>query len=60
MTDAGIATIPRPLDVGEETEALRQFHRDVTWRGHIEAGGMGPHTGADRNGEGNPSLDPER
>jgi len=50
MTDAGIATIPRPLDVGEETEALRQFHRDVTWRGHIEAGGMGPHTGADRNG----------
>lgn len=27
-------------------EALKRFHRDVTWQGHIQEGGMGPGTPA--------------
>jgi len=46
MTESGIATIPRPVSAGEETQALRRFHRDVTWTGGIEEGGMGPETPA--------------
>jgi hypothetical protein len=46
MTDSGIATIPRPVVAGEETEALGRFLRDVTWSGGIEEGGMGPGTPA--------------
>ena len=46
MTESGIATIPRPVSAGEETQALRRFHRDMTWAGSIEEGGMGPGTPA--------------
>jgi len=46
MPDNGIATIPRPVVAGEEAEALKRFHQDVTWQGHIEEGGMGPGTPA--------------
>ena len=31
---------------GAEMDALRRFHRDVTWTGTIQAGGMGPGTPA--------------
>jgi hypothetical protein len=41
-----VETIPRPVDPGEETDALRPFHRDGTWTGMIQAGGMGPGTPA--------------
>ena len=41
-----IGTIPRPVVAGKETEGLRRFHRDVTWEGRIEEGGMGPGTPA--------------
>lgn len=40
----GMATIPRPGVPGAEVEMLRRFHRDGTWSGTIEAGGMGPGT----------------
>ncbi|HSJ36548.1 MAG TPA: DUF1579 family protein [Acidimicrobiia bacterium] len=46
MTDTGIALIPRPVEAGAEMEALQRFHRDVTWQGRIEEGGMGPGTPA--------------
>jgi hypothetical protein len=46
MTGTGIAAIPRPVVAGEEMEALKRFHRDVTWQGHIQEGGMGPGTPA--------------
>jgi Protein of unknown function (DUF1579) len=44
MTDQGIATIPRPSLPGAELDELRRFHRDGTWSGTIEPGGMGPGT----------------
>jgi hypothetical protein len=44
MADTGIATIPRPVVPGEEMDALKRFHLDVTWQGHIQEGGMGPGT----------------
>ena len=31
-----------PPEAGEEMTALRRFHRDTTWTGHIQEGGMGP------------------
>lgn len=46
MAHTGIAAIPRPVVAGEEMEALKRFHRDVTWQGHIQEGGMGPGTPA--------------
>ncbi len=46
MVGTGIAAIPRPVVAGEEMEALKRFHRDVTWQGHIQEGGMGPGTPA--------------
>ena len=46
MTHTGIALIPRTVEAGEEMEALKRFHRDVTWQGRIEEGGMGPGTPA--------------
>lgn len=46
MAGTGIAAIPRPVVAGEEMEALKRFHRDVTWQGHIQEGGMGPGTPA--------------
>jgi hypothetical protein len=48
MADTGIAAIPRPVVAGEEMEALKRFHRDVTWQGHIREGGMGPGTPAQK------------
>ena len=42
----GAAKIPRPVTAGPEMEALGRFYRDVTWKGAISAGGMGPGTPA--------------
>lgn len=41
---SAVDTIPRPLEPGEETIALRRFHRDGSWKGSIQEGGMGPGT----------------
>jgi hypothetical protein len=38
--------VPRPVSAGPEMEALGRFYRDVTWKGVIHAGGMGPGTPA--------------
>jgi hypothetical protein len=38
--------VPRPVTVGPEMEALGRFYPDVTWKGIIHAGGMGPGTPA--------------
>jgi hypothetical protein len=40
------AQVPRPIAAGPEMEALTRFYRDVTWKGVIYAGGMGPGTPA--------------
>lgn len=40
------SAIPRPAEPGAETAALARFHRDGTWTGTIEPGGMGPGTPA--------------
>ena len=40
------AAVPRPIGVGPEMAALSRFCRDVTWKGTIHAGGMGPGTPA--------------
>ena len=37
---------PRPGAAGPEMEALDRFYRDVTWRGVIYPGGIGPGTPA--------------
>ena len=44
-TDAA-ARVPRPIRAGTEMAALARFHRDMSWSGTIEAGGMGPGTPA--------------
>jgi hypothetical protein len=45
MAALQVATVPRPIDVGPEMEALRRFFPDaVTWEGTIHEGGMGPGT----------------
>jgi Protein of unknown function (DUF1579) len=36
------ATVPRPPAAGPQMAALSRFHPDVTWKGVIRAGGMGP------------------
>jgi hypothetical protein len=36
------AGVPKPAAAGPEMAALARFHRDVSWSGTIEAGGMGP------------------
>jgi hypothetical protein len=38
------AAIPRPVNPGPEMDALGRFFRDVTWKGVIHEGGMGPGT----------------
>jgi hypothetical protein len=38
--------VPRPVTPGRQMQALARFHRDVTWTGIIEEGGMGPGTPA--------------
>ena len=40
------AAVPRPIGVGPEMAALRRFYQDVTWKGIIHEGGMGPGTPA--------------
>ena len=40
------AKVPRPIATGPEMAALGRFYRDVTWKGVIHAGGMGPGTPA--------------
>ncbi|MGH3465968.1 MAG: hypothetical protein ACRDP9_31240 [Kribbellaceae bacterium] len=44
-TDAA-ARVPRPITAGTEMAALARFHRDMSWSGTIEAGGMGAGTPA--------------
>jgi len=52
-----VAAVPHPIEVGQEMEALKRFHPDVTWTGTIEAGGMGPGTPAmTANGGGTTEL----
>jgi hypothetical protein len=41
-----VGAVPRPIEPGAEMVALARFHRDVTWKGVIEEGGMGPGTPA--------------
>jgi hypothetical protein len=36
------AAVPRPLKAGAEMRDLARFHRDITWTGTIQPGGMGP------------------
>ena len=40
------AKVPRPIAAGPEMRALGRFYRDVTWKGVIHEGGMGPGTPA--------------
>jgi hypothetical protein len=40
------AAVPRPVSVAPEMAALDRFYRDVTWKGVIHEGGMGPGTPA--------------
>ena len=42
----GVAAVPKPAAAGPEMAALGRFYRDVTWKGTIRAGGMGPGTPA--------------
>jgi len=39
-----VAAVPKPAAAGPEMAALGRFYRDVTWKGTIRAGGMGPGT----------------
>jgi hypothetical protein len=41
---------PMPQQPGPETEALRRFHRDVTWTGTIKANGLVPEMTAKGRG----------
>lgn len=45
-TSAGgdAAKVPRPIVAGPEMKALGRFYRDLTWKGVIREGGMGPGT----------------
>ena len=43
---ADIARVPVPIAAGPEMTALDRFYQDVTWKGVIDAGGMGPGTPA--------------
>jgi hypothetical protein len=45
-TRGDAAKIPKPISAGPEMEALGRFYRDVTWKGIINEGGMGPGTPA--------------
>jgi hypothetical protein len=40
------AAFPQPIGVGPEMAALGRFYTDVTWKGTIHEGGMGPGTPA--------------
>ena len=54
---ASARTVPKPIDVGPEIEALHRFYRDSTWEGWIHEGGMGPGTPA-MNGVGRATFAP--
>ena len=41
-TSEAVAKVPRPITAGAEMAALGRFHQDLTWKGVIHAGGMGP------------------
>ena len=43
---ADAARVPKPIGAGPEMKALGRFYRDVTWKGTINEGGMGPGTPA--------------
>jgi Protein of unknown function (DUF1579) len=38
------ASVPHPITPGSEMEGLQRFFPDVTWKGTIVEGGMGPGT----------------
>jgi hypothetical protein len=42
LTD--VERVPKPIVAGQEMQELARFHKDITWTGEIEAGGMGPET----------------
>lgn len=44
MTSHIPATVPLPIEVGPEMDALHQFFFDATWTGDIARDGMGPGT----------------
>ena len=46
VSSTSVATVPKPIEVGLEMEALRRFFMDVTWTGQIHENGMGPGTPA--------------
>ena len=37
-----ITAVPQPIEAGAEMRDLARFHRDITWTGTIQPGGMGP------------------
>jgi hypothetical protein len=37
-------SVPKPIEVGQETATLRRFYHDSRWEGWIHEGGMGPGT----------------
>jgi hypothetical protein len=43
-TGGDAAKVPKPIAAGSEMKALGRFYRDVTWKGVIREGGMGPGT----------------
>ena len=43
---SGAAAVPQPIGVGPEMAALGRFCTDVTWKGTIHEGAMGPGTPA--------------
>jgi len=45
-TGGDAAKVPSPIAAGPEMKALGRFYRDVTWKGVIREGGMGPGTPA--------------
>jgi hypothetical protein len=56
-TSTDVAAVPKPIDVGPEMEALRRFYGNVTWKGTIREGGMGPGT-PQMNGVGRGTVQP--
>jgi hypothetical protein len=43
-TSVDVATVPKPIEVGPEMDALWRFFPDVEWTGDIHENGMGPGT----------------
>lgn len=46
-TGGDASKVPRPIAAGPEMKALGRFYRDLTGKGVIREGGMGPGTSGD-------------